>query len=62
MSNCGGCQGLGAHTLECRDPIGYLAQMAESIGDQVGSNNPALANQAYALATRILKLKKDDNE
>jgi len=47
---CGGCQGLGAHTRACRDPIGHLADQIEGLGDQLGSNQPGLANTAYRLA------------
>lgn len=50
LDPCGGCQGLGAHTRACRDPLGHLADQIEGLGDQIGSNAPELANQAYRIA------------
>ena len=59
MANtCGGCQGLGSHRRFCPrhpeyHPWRQLAQMAEDIGDRIGSNDPGIANRAYALAGLI---------
>ena len=56
MSDCGGCQGIGAHRRHCPRHPDYhpwrrLADMAESIGDSIGE--PALANRAWSLASAI---------
>ena len=61
---CGGCQGLGNHRRLCPHHPDYhpwrrLAQMAEDIGDTIGSNDPGLANRAYDLAGRINALVRD---
>lgn len=56
--NCGGCEGLGSHRKFCPQHPDYhpwlrLAAMAEDIGDQIGANEPTIANSAYFLAGRI---------
>ena len=61
---CGGCQGLGNHRRLCPHHPDYhpwrrLAQMAEDIGDTIGSNDPGLANRAYDLASRISAVVRD---
>lgn len=55
---CGGCRGLGSHRRLCpRNPDYHpwkrLAQMANDIGDSIGSNDPGLANRAYQLGALI---------
>lgn len=55
--SCGGCQGLGAHSPRCSTQPGamwfVLSDMASSLGDAIGSNDPGLANVAYNLAYRL---------
>lgn len=58
MSLCGGCQGIGSHRRLCPRHPDYhpwkrLADMAETIGDTTGSNEPGIANAAYSLAAQI---------
>ena len=57
MSDCGGCKGLGAHSPRCHTQPGFfwrrLRDQADSLGDQIGSNAPDLANTAYALAAHL---------
>lgn len=59
MRDCGGCKGLGAHSPRCHTQPGYfwrrLADDAESLGDNIGSNDYEAANTAYALAGRFRK-------
>lgn len=56
QSNCGGCLGLGAHSKTCYTQPGALwvrlAAMADSLGDNIGSNDMAAANMAYVLAAK----------
>lgn len=53
MADCGGCQGLGAHSRRCPTQPGWhwckLADEAEHLGDMIGSNDPGLANMAYTI-------------
>ena len=55
--DCGGCKGLGAHTRRCRTQPGWLwfrlEDMADELGDLIGSNDPESANMAYAIAGRM---------
>lgn len=55
--NCGGCQGLGLHSRRCRTQPGWLwyrlQDMAEELGDLIGSNDPVSANHAYAISARM---------
>lgn len=58
MNDCGGCQNIGSHRRHCpRNPDYHLwkklAEMAEDIGDRIGSNDCGLANRAYALSGAI---------
>lgn len=57
VTDCGGCRGLGAHSPRCFTQPGFLwlrwKDQAEALGDGIGSNDPALANQAYALAADL---------
>lgn len=58
MTECGGCRGLGNHQRHCRQNPDYtyarqLADQAERIGDQIGSNNTGAANHCY-IAARLL--------
>lgn len=61
-NDCGGCKGLGAHSPRCHTQPGYhwrrLRDQAGSLGDQIGSNAPALANAAYALAAQLHVLER----
>ena len=54
---CGGCRGLGGHSPRCHTQPGALwrrlADMAESLGDQIGGNDTTLANQAYDLMVSL---------
>lgn len=54
---CGGCLGLGAHSRRCRTQPGWfwyrLQDMADELGDLIGSNDPEAANMAYAVAGRM---------
>ena len=54
--DCGGCKGQGAHSRRCRTNPGWfwyrLQDMAEDLGDDIGSNDPESANMAYAIAGR----------
>ena len=56
-STCGGCRGLGKHSPRCHTQPGALwrrlADMAESLGDQIGSNDTTLANRAYDLMSSL---------
>jgi len=61
MTVCGGCRGLGAHQRHCPHHPNYhpwrqLAERAEDIGDRIGANDPAVANQAYALSGAIRRI------
>lgn len=63
-AGCGGCRGIGAHRRYCpRNPDYHpwrrLADMAESIGDTIGSNEPGIANRAYFLAGAIREAMPD---
>lgn len=64
---CGGCRGLGAHQRFCPRHPDYhpwrrLAAMAEDIGDGIGSNDPGLANRAYALSGAINEAIRERQE
>jgi hypothetical protein len=64
VSECGGCQGLGAHRRYCPQHPDYhpwrvLADRAEDIGDRIGGSDPGLANQAYFLAGAIRRAMPD---
>lgn len=59
-TSCGGCAGLGSHRRWCRTQVGLGASiygpMSERLGnmaDQVGANNPGLANGLYALSSEM---------
>lgn len=57
-AGCGGCRGLGNHRRYCPrhpeyHPWRQLADRAADIGDTIGSNDPGIANKAYALAAQI---------
>ena len=61
MTDCGGCQNLGAHRRHCPHHPDYhpwqrMADMAEEIGDVIGSNDVGIANTAYQLSERIRAL------
>lgn len=71
-SECGGCQGIGRHRRWCpavvgesASEVGTLAELAESLGDRIGSNDPGAANMAYRLSGRLRrqaeKLKTGDH-
>ena len=55
--DCGGCKGLGSHSRRCRTQPGWLwhryEDMAEELGDLIGSNDIESANMAYAIAARM---------
>lgn len=51
-SQCGGCQGKGAHARHCTRNPAYsyareLADEAENLGDLIGPSNMAAANACY---------------
>lgn len=53
-TDCGGCQGEGAHWRWCPEVVGAQAsrlsqwgQRAEDLADEVGSNDMGAANQLY---------------
>lgn len=57
---CGGCRDLGAHIRWCPEAVGpYAAEvgrwayLADSWGDGVGPNDPALANALWSLASEL---------
>ena len=54
---CGGCRGLGGHSPRCHTQPGALwrrlADMAESLGDQIGGNDTTMANRAYDLSASL---------
>jgi hypothetical protein len=57
---CGGCAGLGAHRRWCEAVVGRAAsrfgpmsERVESMGDEIGGNNPGMANRCYELAARL---------
>jgi len=63
--DCGGCEGVGRHRRWCAEVVGYgasllgrFSQQAETLGDQIGSNNTRAANMAYSLAS---ELRQDAN-
>ena len=69
MSDCGGCRNLGAHSPRCHTQSGYRwvrwADIAESLGDQIGPNDMKLSTMAWVLAGELRlrsKMKGDDNE
>ncbi len=53
----GGCKGQGAHSRRCHTQPGWfwhrLTDLAEELGDTIGSNDPESANMAYAIAGRM---------
>lgn len=55
--DCGGCAGQGAHSRRCRTQPGWmwhrLTDMADGLGDFIGSNDPEAANMAYSIAGRM---------
>ena len=60
MSDCGGCQGIGAHRRWCEAAVGRAAsimgrqaQQAESLGDSVGPNEMGAANHLWAAASLL---------
>lgn len=60
---CGGCQGLGKHSPRCDTQPGWywrrFADQARCLADAIGVNDPALANQAYALADDLLQKARE---
>lgn len=63
--DCGGCKGQGAHSRRCRTNPGWfwhrLEDVAEGLGDAIGSNDPASANMAYAIQGRM-KARANERE
>ena len=60
MSTCGGCKGLGSHQRWCPESVGRIAsmrgrqaQVAEDLGDVVGSNHFRAANLLYQAAALL---------
>lgn len=55
--DCGGCQDKGAHTRRCRTQPGWLwfrlQDIADELGDLIGSNDPQSSNMAYSIASRM---------
>ena len=58
--NCGGCEMGGRHARWCEEVVGRSAAMrgrwserAEAFADEVGSNEPELANTLYSVASRF---------
>jgi hypothetical protein len=55
--DCGGCKGQGAHSRRCRTNPGWfwyrLEDLAEELGDMIGGNDPASANMAYTIQSRM---------
>lgn len=54
VSFCGGCNGMGGHKRWCSRNVGMrasywgkLSEKATALGDEIGSNNPGLANVMY---------------
>lgn len=66
--DCGGCKnpGHGAHSRRCRTNPGWmwlrLQDMAEDLGDYIGSNDPEAANMAYAIAGRMKRKAAEKKE
>lgn len=57
---CGGCVGMGSHWRWCPEAVGrtahlygVLSEKAESLGDQVGGNDPGVANMLYAAGAQL---------
>jgi hypothetical protein len=57
VRDCGGCRGEGAHSRRCSTQPGWfwyrLEDMADELGDMIGSNDPESANMAYVIAGRM---------
>lgn len=55
--DCGGCKGRGAHSRRCRTNPGWfwyrLQDMADELGDMIGSNDCESANMAYTISSRM---------
>lgn len=58
---CGGCRGEGSHRRWCREAVGPrgallgpLGQRVEGIADEVGGNDPGVANRLYVIAGDLL--------
>lgn len=55
--DCGGCKGVGAHSRRCRTQPGWnwhrLEDLAERLGDSIGSSDPEAANMAYTIQGRM---------
>ena len=62
---CGGCQGLGAHSPRCSTQPGYrwriAYDMADELGDIIGSSDIEAANRAYAIAGLMKKKWREAN-
>lgn len=65
---CGGCRDLGAHAAWCPERVGpvaakyvKMAAMAESIGDDIGGNEPQWSSTAWGLAS-WLRLRAREEE
>ena len=60
--DCGGCKGQGTHSRRCRTQPGWfwhrLEDLAEELGDLIGSNDVEAANMAYNIQGRM-KAKAD---
>lgn len=66
VTDCGGCRGLGSHRRWCPALVGKfdavygpISEQLNGIGDTIGSNNPGLANKAYALSADIIRWLED---
>ena len=60
VTTCGGCQGIGAHRRWCPAVVGMTAHawairasLTDDLADEVGSNDPEMANQLYRLAAQM---------
>lgn len=58
--DCGGCRGEGAHKRWCSKVVGLSASVRgnwaerlEGLADEIGSNDPGVANQLYGLSGKF---------
>lgn len=60
LPDCGGCEGLGSHKRWCPRAVGQkasaagvCAEMVDSLGDRIGSNDPVTTNELYVIAEKL---------
>lgn len=61
---CGGCEGLGAHSPRCTTRPGWrFRRWADEVGtlaDEIGANDPVASNGLYAVRAVLLERATSD--